>query len=199
MFSDFNLTRKSALTIAGVVILILLLVFTTIQNGQLMERNDQLVKDMADLTFALDATGAEKQRLEEDLIIAQEEIEKFTEKVEELDDLLVASQIDKKQFMDRLLVSAEPSAEVVSRLKGDGFASVHDFLATLRLENDLIPYEGVLGGTMAWWPKGSYVLTEHFVLGYFEDGHVGGYAVLEYEIDPVGNVEWTLLKARIME
>ena len=50
------------------------------------------------------------------------------------------------------------------------------------LDNSLIPYEGVLGGTMGFWRDDFLILNDRWAYAYFEDGHIGGYLLLEYTV-----------------
>jgi hypothetical protein len=68
---------------------------------------------------------------------------------------------------------------------------VADIIADLRQHRELIPYKGVLGGTMNFYDDSKiWVLTKKWVLAYFEDGHVAGYLLLEYEVSQGGKISW---------
>lgn len=58
---------------------------------------------------------------------------------------------------------------------------------------ELIPQEAVLGGTMHFLLHESVVLNRHWVLAVFEDGHVRGQALFEYQIDEKKEFSWKLL------
>jgi hypothetical protein len=67
------------------------------------------------------------------------------------------------------------------------------------LRNDLmksdvkIRRKGVLGGTMGFYmPEAIHVLNEHWVMAYFEDGHVAGALFLKYDINE-GIINWEVL------
>ncbi|MEK7996117.1 MAG: hypothetical protein AAB403_20150, partial [Planctomycetota bacterium] len=60
---------------------------------------------------------------------------------------------------------------------------VNQIIADLKQHRELIPYKGILGGTMNFYDDSRiWVLTKKWVLAYFEDGHVAGYLLLEYEV-----------------
>lgn len=59
-----------------------------------------------------------------------------------------------------------------------------------RKQSQLIPAEGVLGGTMAI--RDSRILNDRYAIAYFEDGHKGGHMVLKYEVNN-GNINWRVL------
>lgn len=59
--------------------------------------------------------------------------------------------------------------------------------------NDLIPYEGTLGGTMNFYTKDNImILNERWVLAYFEDGHRAGEVLLEYSVAD-GKINWNVM------
>ncbi|GLR65208.1 hypothetical protein [Marinospirillum insulare] len=58
---------------------------------------------------------------------------------------------------------------------------------------ELIPQEAVLGGSMHFVLHESVVLNRHWVLAVFEDGHVRGQALFEYQINNQDEFSWKLL------
>jgi hypothetical protein len=66
---------------------------------------------------------------------------------------------------------------------------------SLRAHPELIPYDGVHGGTMGF---NSIVLLEpSFAFAEFEDGHIGGAMLLEYHVAEDSRVTWSRLWARL--
>jgi len=60
----------------------------------------------------------------------------------------------------------------------------------------LIPYEGVLGGTMGFYDKERIqVLNDRWVLAPFEDGHKGGYVLLRYDIEEDRFISWQVVES----
>lgn len=101
---------------------------------------------------------------------------------------------DQKKFVDRLKSTSFTLPDHVTLyLEQNGFASPHILLETLMDHNDLIPVEGVLGGTMRWWPEFSVILDSRFAVGYFEDGHIMGLGLLEYAFEPDGTPVWKVI------
>ncbi len=82
---------------------------------------------------------------------------------------------------------------VLDGLVDHGFKTPLALLEDLATHDELLPVEGVLGGTMKWWPEYSVVLNEKYVFGYFEDGHILGYALLKYSFDKDDNLKWQLI------
>jgi hypothetical protein len=88
-------------------------------------------------------------------------------------------------------------ANDVRLLKARGLRDpVADLRADLMRRPDLIPFEGVLGGRMRFVPSGIAVLSPEWVYARFEDGHIGGSALLAFDILPGGEIVWRRLAAR---
>ena len=75
-------------------------------------------------------------------------------------------------------------------LETHGYDSSTALFNTIDLQT---PVEGVLGGTMRWIYEESKVLTRNWALVYYEDGHIGGYALLKYTFDENDHVHWELI------
>jgi len=60
--------------------------------------------------------------------------------------------------------------------------------------NELIPYGGVLGGTMGFWSESDiHVLTLKWVFASFDDGHILEHMLLEYKVSDDGKISWKVL------
>lgn len=79
----------------------------------------------------------------------------------------------------------------IEGLQRRGLASPVDSLkADLARHRELIPYPGVLGGTMGFYAKDRIlVLDDRWVFARFEDGHVGGSLLAEYAVKD-GRITW---------
>ncbi len=53
---------------------------------------------------------------------------------------------------------------------------------SLMQQPELIPHEPVLGGSMYFVPDGIFILNDRWVLANFEDGHLRGQTLLEYDV-----------------
>jgi hypothetical protein len=82
---------------------------------------------------------------------------------------------------------------VLDYIKQHGYNSAEELLQTMDVP---VPIDGVLGGTMRWYD--SKLLTQNWALGYFEDGHIGGYAILSYAFDGAGNVTWEIVAVDLL-
>jgi len=71
---------------------------------------------------------------------------------------------------------------------------VNNIVSDLKQNGRLIPYKPTLGGKMNFYGSDKiWILTGRWVFAYFEDGHKGGYALLEYEVAPGGRIIWKIL------
>ena len=70
-------------------------------------------------------------------------------------------------------------------LKDKGFTGqLKDIVSDLKTHIELIPYKGILGGTMGFYGDNDIrVLSNRWVFAYFEDGHSQGYILLKYDIN----------------
>ncbi len=63
---------------------------------------------------------------------------------------------------------------------------------------ELIPFPGVLGGTMMILPDDKIALLRPpYAFAEFDDGHVGGVMLLKYAVLPGGRIEWKRLWAAL--
>jgi hypothetical protein len=85
----------------------------------------------------------------------------------------------------------------IAQLKRKGISNPEaDLASDLMQHRELIPYEGIMGGTMGFYsPKDIHILSSRWVLAAFEDGHIGGQMLLEYRVDPGGKIHWRVLSA----
>jgi len=122
----------------------------------------------------------ENKRLEELNLEKMLAIENLKNEVENLKEELEAY----KGFDDAIL----------SNLKVKGFTGdLEDIVLDLQTHSELIPFEGVLGGTMGFYSdKHIHLLTDKWVLAYFEDGHIFGFMLLEYDIKD-GEIIWKVI------
>lgn len=149
----------------------------------------------------IEETNRQKQTLERDLATRTGEITTLNQEKEalvrqvaqtavEYEALLAAQKKEIDQFKNKSFTLPD---HVVSYLAQNGFSNPLLLLETLRNNNDIIPVEGVLGGTMRWWPDLSVILDTRFAVGYFEDGHIMGYGLLEYSFDAEGTPVWKVI------
>jgi hypothetical protein len=82
----------------------------------------------------------------------------------------------------------------IDDLRKQGLADpVHDLKADLMKHPDLIPFPGVLGGSMGFYSADDIrILGSHWAFARFEDGHIGGSILLEYKVEH-GRITWKRL------
>jgi len=79
----------------------------------------------------------------------------------------------------------------VRRFREKGLADpARDILLDLMARPDLIPDDPVLGGTMFFVEGESLVLSDRWVLATYEDGHIRGRGLYEYEVSEDGAISW---------
>ena len=152
----------------------------------------------------LEETNAKIEMYSRELIAKQNEIENLNDAKEDLIAQIAKSAVENDAEIAKLedavkaleshqLNSFELPDYVVSALAKHGYSKPKLLLETLSDYNHLIPVDGVLGGTMRWWPESSVLLTDKYAFANFEDGHILGYALLEYTFDDDNNVTWRIL------
>ncbi|MDX9872858.1 MAG: hypothetical protein RBT41_10640 [Clostridia bacterium] len=100
------------------------------------------------------------------------------------------------------LIKAFPSnnPEIINSLKQQGLnGGLQEIVDDLIKHSELIPYQGVLGGKMDFYSKEDiFVISDRWVLAYFEDGHIGGNILLEYRIKNK-NISWKVIDSYLFE
>jgi len=72
-------------------------------------------------------------------------------------------------------------------------SSPEALLKSLENQNDLIPFEGVLGGTPFIVPGESKIIDAYYAYAMVEDGHMVGGIILRYDFINDKQVEWQLV------
>lgn len=93
------------------------------------------------------------------------------------------------QFVDELGSLSESD---IQKLRKKGLRNPEsDLMNDLnRKQRQLIPTEGVVGGTMAI--RDSRILNDRYAMAYYEDGHIGGFLILKYEVNN-GSINWKVI------
>ena len=89
------------------------------------------------------------------------------------------------------------SSPEIQYLKKKGLKNpVNDIITDLMKHNELIPYQGVLGGKMGFHSdKDIYVVSTKLVRASFDDGHTGGWMLLEYQVTDRNKISWKVLES----
>ncbi len=86
----------------------------------------------------------------------------------------------------------------IQRLQERGLEDpVNDLRDDLMGHPELIPYEGVLGGTMGFVRSRIALLSLRWVYAEFEDGHIAGRCLLEYDVAPGGRITWRVIESEL--
>ncbi len=87
----------------------------------------------------------------------------------------------------------------IKAMKTNGLKdTVNDIISDLKQHRELIPHVGSMGGTMNFFDKSKiWILTGKWVFACFEDGHNGGYILLEYEVKDGGAIVWKALASYV--
>jgi hypothetical protein len=107
---------------------------------------------------------------------------------------------EREVLLTKIETSQRPSLLTswdIAQLARQGISNPEkDLAADLMQHRELIPYEGIMGGSMGFYSKKDiHILSSRWVLASFEDGHIGGNMLLEYRVDPGGNISWKVLSA----
>ena len=80
-------------------------------------------------------------------------------------------------------------------LKAAGLTDpVNQLRSDLGSHPELIPVQGVFGGTMGFYDRdGIVLLPGGYVYAPADDGHIVAHTVLRYDVKPGGKIEWKLL------
>ena len=76
-------------------------------------------------------------------------------------------------------------------------AGAEAVIADLARHPELIPYKGVEGGTMRFYPSECRIVGPGWAYGYFEDGHIAGHGLFEYATGPGGTILWKRIAAKL--
>lgn len=84
------------------------------------------------------------------------------------------------------------SDDEIDYYKDMGIDDPEDYITSdLMSKPELIPYKGVLGGTMRTWDVS--LLGNHWAVAYIEDGHVAGKMLLKYSVTKDKKVKWVVM------
>jgi len=84
----------------------------------------------------------------------------------------------------------------IAQLKQEGLEDPpRQLRESLMARADLIPFPGVLGGTMRIEDESIVLLERPYAFARFDDGHIGGSMLLQYSVLSGGRVDWQRLWA----
>ena len=121
--------------------------------------------------------------------------------VKKHDESLTKETDNLKMFLNRLLKpQSNLSVKEIEELKKKGLKyPIADIIIDLSNHKELIPYKGVLGGTMGFYDlKNIRILSPDRIKAYFEDGHINGNILLEYQVSG-GKISWKVISSYLSE
>jgi hypothetical protein len=118
-------------------------------------------------------TYGDAERIQNDLVVLSEEIGRYDASLDTL----------RNRFEEKTAAAVSEVTDEQARI------IANDLVA----HPELIPYDGVLGGTMGFYSRDSVrVLSDRWVLASFEDGHRMGRMLLRYDVTDNGIV-WKVI------
>lgn len=160
------LKKKRVINISIYIIMICIILFLAVDRNKLAKEVNSLDDKYASLNDALNNTLETKDA----------NIKVLTDKIEELNSTLNL----KNEMIEQ---SPKLDALMLENLKAKGIDDPIKLAEDLMKHPELIPYKGSLGGKMSFFStEDIFVLSDRWVLAYFEDGHSCGYMLLRYEI-----------------
>lgn len=184
--------KEHTIALAAIVLVAIIIIFTLLYLNHSLKNNlsnrdeniSNLQKQIAEEQETIDKLNAEKEtmigQIAQNAVEYDAEIADLKSKISEFE-----NQKDKTyQYPDYY----------IDYLIKNGFSTPALLMATLTDKDSIIPIKGVLGGTMHWIPENSILLTDKFVFASFEDGHVAGFALLQYSFEGQGEVTWKVIE-----
>lgn len=181
----FTSRNKQLLLSAMLIITIAIVAYLTYTVHQLQDINEglqlnqnKLSQNLADLN----ALNTENNQLIESLTL---EIQKINS-----EKLALQNALNNSVTLDEISKQ---------KLRKSGYEDYTLILDDLNHQNKLIPFKGVLGGSMAWRPENSFLLNHKWVYASFDDGHIDGAALLAFKIDNKKVIKWEVINAFLNE
>jgi hypothetical protein len=157
-----------------------------------------LAVSIVGLAIALIATMATLQRVRQAGMSSFETIDSLHREVAALKDSIRRTAAQGRSdawLLAKLRDGLRP--DEIEVLQGYGLTDpVREIKADLMRHPELIPIPGVLGGRMGFYSEdGIRILDGHWVYAEFDDGHIGGAALLAYRVKD-GHIRWARLAAQ---
>lgn len=178
--------KQRVINIAIYIVLISIILFLAIDRNKLSREVNNLDEKYVSIK-KYDSLNVE---LNNKLKTKDTNIKELKDKIEELDSTLNLKNemIEKLPKLDELMLE---------KLKAKGIDDPIKLAEDLMNHPELIPYKGSLGGKMSFFStEDIFVLSDRWVLAYFEDGHNYGYMLLRYEITKIKDnvqIKWNAI------
>ena len=166
-----------------ILILICLITILILQNGESEKIRVNYEKQNQTLMLKneeINRLNQEKEKLKSEIAKAAVS---FDSKLQEKESLI-------KIQNEQLEASYMLPEYYLEFLKSHNVESPQILIDDLMNHKEIIPTKGVLGGNMYWVSNSTVVLNDKYVFSTYEDGHIMGYALLEYHFDEEHTIIW---------
>jgi len=176
--------KEHILILVLVIFSIVLMLLIFYKYGEVNSLSQELMKDKAEYLNEIETTKNVLKVVMNDKIILKDEQKTLKGTIDALE--------KEKEVLNNIIQELITiDAASIEWLKYSGISDYTQISEDLRLHPELIPYDGVLGGTMAF--TNIYVLNDKWIYARFEDGHIQGYGIYEYTVDQFMNISWKII------
>lgn len=184
----------------GLVSFVVILFVQYIHINRLVKLEGQLEEEVAFLSETMRELSTvnyeDKLFFNEHFQISQATIDALNEAVETLTEEKETQNLEYQQEIQQLtetIKALEPPRYVYDALAVKGIMDYTEIEEDLREKgNEVIGFEGVLGGTMQF--REIRLLNDKWVFADFDDGHIGGAGIYAYEITEDKQILWTVVE-----
>ncbi|NDI35699.1 hypothetical protein [Chengkuizengella sediminis] len=170
---------KITAVVSLVVILLVINVVQYSKNNSINELNEDINKRLQLSEDEQNTLMNEKAATEKELLKVKLENDKLRSEITDLN-----TDIENLEILD---------SASIQELSWVGIDDSEDIITDLYEHPELIPFDGVLGGTMFFYK--ATVINYKWVYAHFEDGHIHGVGLYEFEVDHNNQITWKLIDA----
>ena len=188
------MTNTRPYLLIGVSVVMVVLMIFTWQNYSQLKESQQQIKAYETIQKAYDEEAFEEQLDNE--LARYNELNASYKNLQEDYKQLVDKHDGLQISYDQLKILAEAGPELLSKDSqwslvekfGDDYLWIREDLLN---HSEVIERPGVLGGTMRF--INTYLLTDRLALGVFEDGHIMGTGIYEFQKVSNEQVRWSVV------
>lgn len=173
-----------AFTILAAVTVLLFVLYLT-SNAAL---NDIRVEN----THLNEALLNQKEGYANDLKALSDKTDALKKQLDQVTAEYVALTEEHKTLLNHLPVLNDFERSLIEK---NGLTDPSYIVSDLLDHPELIPFEGVLGGVMMF--TDAALINDKWVFARFEDGHIMGSGLFQYEIKDQSRIDWKLIKAEM--
>lgn len=137
---------------------------------------------------------------EEELLKINKQLEtnnKLSQELEQMMEIKQKLELENKELIEEVEYLTIIDVSSIHGLKNQGVNDYNIITEDLYSHPELIPFDGILGGTMQFFNV--YILNDKWVYARFEDGHIQGYGLYEFSLDDNLNISWKVIDAILDE